>query len=81
LIADWNLDNTDDVRLDWKNSLPVSISAKLALKPSVRMLWRNDPSLQEVPLFGSDGTPMDVNVLAPLKKLDTFFTLALVVNL
>jgi putative salt-induced outer membrane protein YdiY len=76
LVADWNLDNTDDIRLDWKNALPVSISDKLALKPSLRLLWRNDPALEELPLEGSDET-----VRVPLDKLDSFFTLAIVVTL
>jgi hypothetical protein len=29
LVGDWNLDNTDDVRADWYNALPVSISSRL----------------------------------------------------
>ena len=80
-ISDWNLDNTDDVRVDWFNSLPVSISSKLELKPSLRLLWRNEPSLAEVPLFDTGGTDTGSTVLTPLEKLDSIFTLALVVKL
>ena len=40
-IADWNLDNTDDVRIDFTNSLPISISEIFTLKPTLQLLWRN----------------------------------------
>lgn len=81
LVVDWNLDNTDDIRVDWSNALPVSISERLELKPKVRLMWRNDPALKEIPLVPvSGGTPTG-KVLVPLEELDTIFTLALVVNL
>jgi putative salt-induced outer membrane protein YdiY len=81
LIADWNLDNTDDLRLDFANALPIAISAKLAFKPSLQLLWRNEPSLTQVALEDPSGVPTGDTVLVPLEKLDTFFTLALVVKL
>jgi putative salt-induced outer membrane protein YdiY len=81
LVADWNLDNTDDVRLDWYNALPVSISETLQLKPAVRVFWRNAPALTTVPLFDGGGVPTDIDVATPLKSTDTIFTLALVVKL
>jgi putative salt-induced outer membrane protein YdiY len=81
LILDWNLDNTDDVRGDFYNALPIKISEIFTLKPSLQLLWRNDPSLTEVDLFASDGTPVGEKVLIPLKKLDSLFSLTLVVNL
>ncbi|NIN72261.1 MAG: DUF481 domain-containing protein [Gemmatimonadetes bacterium] len=80
-IADWNLDNTEDLRFDFTNSLPIAISAKLALKPSLQLLWRNEPSLTQVALEDLSGIPTGDTVLVPLEKLDTFFTLALVVRL
>ena len=80
LIGDWNLDNTDDLRLGFTNSLPVAITGALSLKPSLKLAWRNEPSLTEVGLAASDGTPTGETVLVPLQKLDTFFTLALVVK-
>lgn len=80
LLADWNLDNSDDVRLDFYNALPVSISETLQLKPALRVFWRNDPALTTIPLVdGGGGDLGTVNV--PLKKTDTIFTLALVVKL
>ena len=80
-LTDWNLDNTDDIRVNWYNALPISISSKLELKPALRLLWRNDPSLTEVPLFDGGGTDTGTTVLAPLDELDTIFTLALVLKI
>lgn len=80
-ILDWNLDNTDDVRADFYNALPIKISEVFTLKPSLQLLWRNDPSLTEVDLFAADGTPVGEQVLIPLKELDSLFSLTLVVNL
>lgn len=81
LVGDLNLDNTDDLRLNFVAALPVSISERLALKPSIQLLWRNDPALVEVPLFGAASTESIGSVRVPLQKLDTFFTLAVVVRL
>ncbi len=81
LTGDWNLDNSDDIRFNWYNALPVSISESLQLKPSVQMLWLNEPSLTNIPLVDGAGVPTGDTVAAPLKKLDTIFTLALVVKL
>ena len=80
-IADWNLDNTEDIRFDFYNALPIKISEVFTLKPSLQLLWRNEPSLTEIDLFANDGTPTGSKVLTPLKNLDTLFSLALVVNL
>lgn len=78
LTGDFNLDNTDDIRLDWYNGLPIDISSVLALKPSLRLMWRNDPALEEVPLFDAPGGTQTGTVLTPLKELDTYFNIALV---
>lgn len=81
LTGDLNLDTTDDVRLDFTNSLPISISSKLAFKPSLQLLWRNDPALKDVDLETPAGEPTGETVPVPLEKLDSFFTVALVVKL
>ena len=81
LIGDLNLDNSDDVRLDWYNALPVSISETLQLKPAIQLLWLNQPALTNVPLLDGAGVPTGDTVTTPLEKLDTVFTLALVVKL
>jgi putative salt-induced outer membrane protein YdiY len=81
LTADWNLDNTDDVRVNVNFGLPILISKKLAFKPLLTLLWRNDPALTTVPLFDSGGTDTGNTVLFPLEKLDTIFTAALVASI
>jgi hypothetical protein len=81
VTADWNLDNTDDVRVIANFGLPISINSKLAFKPALTLQWRNDPALISVPLFDTSGTATGDDVLVPLKELDTIFTAALVVNL
>lgn len=78
-VIDFNLDNTDDVRVNWFAALPVSISSRLELKPSLRVMWRNDPSLEELPLLDGGGAEIGT-VLSPLDEWDTIFTLALVIK-
>ena len=80
LIADWNLSNTDDLRTVFINALPVRISDTFTLKPELRLNWRNQPSLTNVELVDNAGDPIGT-VVTPLNKLDSFFTLALVVTL
>jgi putative salt-induced outer membrane protein YdiY len=77
-IADWNLDNTDDVRIDCKNELPVSVSDHFKLKAGLQLLWRNAPALTSVAVFDTDGVPVGDSVLVPLGELDTIFTVSLV---
>lgn len=81
LVADLNLDNTDDIRLNFVAALPVAISSRLALKPSLQLLWQNEPSFTEVALFTAGTGDPAGKVLIPLQKLDSFFTLAIVVKL
>lgn len=81
LVTDLNIENTDDVRADFTNGLTLAIYRALALKPSLQLLWRNDPALTEIELFASDGTTTGEKVRVPLDRLDTFVTIALVVTL
>lgn len=67
--------------MDFTNSVTVAISNVLALKPSLQLLWRNMPSLTEVELFSSGGTPLGESVLTPLENTDCLFRMALVVTL
>lgn len=80
LIADLNLKETEDRRVDLDNSVTVDINDAIALKPSLRFSWRNLPALRDVPLFTAGGEDTGTVVTAPLKKLDTLFRLALVLN-
>jgi putative salt-induced outer membrane protein YdiY len=81
LTADLNIDDTDDVRMDFTNGVSIAISSALALQPSYQVLWRNAPALTDIELFNTNGTPTGRKVLVPLQKTDSFFTVALVVTL
>ncbi|MGH7503067.1 MAG: DUF481 domain-containing protein [Longimicrobiales bacterium] len=81
LVTDLNIENTDDLRADFTNGLTLAVYSALAVKPSVQLLWRNDPALTEIELYASDGLPTGAKVRVPLDKLDTFVTIALVVTL
>jgi putative salt-induced outer membrane protein YdiY len=81
LVGDWNLDNTNDVRLSLVNAVSVSISSMLALKPALKLLWQNAPSSTQVPLLDNTDTDTGQTVLTPLEKLDSIFTLSLVLKL
>jgi len=80
LITDENLKQTKDLRADWTNALTVSINSNLALKTSYEVLYDNQPSLASIPLLLADGSPSGDKVAVPLKKVDSVFTVALVVN-
>jgi putative salt-induced outer membrane protein YdiY len=81
LVADENLADTEDLRLDWIASISVSITEGLALKTSYQMLFDNQPALLSVPLFDPANNPLDTNVTIPAKKFDNFLTLSLVIKI
>jgi len=81
LTVDWNIDNTDDVRIGFTNALPIAINERLSLKPSLQLLWRNDPALTEVELVSQDGSPTVEKIYVPLQKLDSLFSLTLVLSI
>jgi putative salt-induced outer membrane protein YdiY len=79
-VFDDNLKKMSDWRYDWTNSLTASINKSLALKTSLRLLYAHLPPDQAIPLFEPGGVPTGLNVLVPLKNLDTFFTTSVVIN-
>jgi putative salt-induced outer membrane protein YdiY len=79
LVVHENLDETDDLRADWTNSLQAAMTERLALKVGLQLLWDHLPALAAVPLL-EDGAPTGTVVLAELDELDTLFTAALVVT-
>lgn len=81
LVADENLENSDDFRADWTNGLAVSMTDRLALKTSLQLMFDNQPSLLSVPLFDGGGVATGDNVLTPGDDLDTVLTLTLVIKL
>jgi putative salt-induced outer membrane protein YdiY len=70
----------EDIRADFTNVFTIAISSKLALKPSLQLLWRNAPALTEIDLVPAAGEPATGTVIVPLQKTDSFFKLALVVK-
>ncbi len=80
-IAEENLDETDDFRLDSLTSVAVAMTDRFALQLSLKFLFDNVPSFVEAELL-SPITGLPVGVLVPVQaeKLDTLFNLALVVN-
>ena len=78
LIADENLEETDDLRVDAQFGLHVAMSSTLGLKVNWRLLWDNLPALSEVPLVGPGGVPTGLTVVAPYKELDQGFSVSLV---
>jgi putative salt-induced outer membrane protein YdiY len=81
LIVDDNLEDTEDLRADWLNSLSVSISESLALKTSLQLLFDNQPSMIGVDLESPGGSSTGETVLIDGEELDTVFTVALVIKL
>lgn len=81
LVVDENVENTEDLRADWTNSIAVALSQKLALKTSLQLLYDNLPSLLGVPLVDGTGTPTGTMVSTPGDKVDRILTLTLVIKL
>jgi putative salt-induced outer membrane protein YdiY len=81
LIADENLANTDDLRIDWGASISVALTEGLAFKTSYQMLYDADPALVGVPLLNGASQPSGVDVLTPSEGIDSFLTLSLVIKL
>ncbi len=79
LAVDENLKDTVDLRADMINSLQVAMSRSLALKVSLQLLFDNQPAFANADdpdgLLGAGET-----VRVELEKLDTIFTVSLVVN-
>jgi putative salt-induced outer membrane protein YdiY len=77
LLADENLEDTEDLRLDSQLGLHVAMSSRLGLRLNWRLLWDNQPALAEFPLF-LGGIDTGTTVLAPFKKTDQGFSVSLV---
>ena len=80
LVADENLADTEDLRVDWVGSLTVALTQGLAFKTSYQLVFDNQPALVGVPLFDGGGTQLG-EVRVPSDKVDTFLTLSLVIKL
>lgn len=78
LIADENLEDTDDLRVDAQFGVHVAMSSRLGLKVNWRLLWDNQPAFAEYDLVTPGGIDTGLTVLAPYKELDQGFSVSLV---
>jgi hypothetical protein len=78
-IGDENLQDTDDLRVNWQNALAVSMNQRLALKFGVGLLYDHQPALVKVPLFTLNGAEAG-QVEARAKDLDLQVTASIVIN-
>jgi len=87
LVLDQNLKETKDLRADWFNALEISITELIFLRTSFRILWRNDPLYETLPLYDQSGNPVldgngdPVSVPSQLDPLDTYFLTSLVLKI
>lgn len=80
-IAEENLDETDDFRLDSLTALAVAMTDRLALQLSLKFLFDSLPSFVEADLISpTTGLPLGILVPVQADKLDTLFNVALVVD-
>lgn len=80
LTFDGSFDRRDDIRSDWLNGVTVSLSARIALRSSLRLLFRNRPALEAINLVTPPRDAVIGTVEIPKRKLDTSFTTSLVIN-
>ena len=79
LTTDGSFNTGDDIRADWLNGVGVAINSRMALKSSVRILFRNLPALEALDLL----TPLGIvvgTVDVPKDKVDTNLTTSLVIT-
>jgi hypothetical protein len=81
LAVDENLNDTDDLRVRFANTLGVSMARKLALQVGLLLLYDHQPSLVDVPLFAPDGAATGLTLPVRAATLDTTFTVSFVVTL
>jgi putative salt-induced outer membrane protein YdiY len=82
MVADENLSNTQDLRVDWTSSLSVALSEGLAFSTSYRLLFDNDPARIGVPVLDApNGSPTGTETLVASSGTDGFLTVSLVIKL
>jgi putative salt-induced outer membrane protein YdiY len=81
-LADENLQDTEDLRVQWVTSLTVSMSRRLALKLNYGLSFDNQPSLVDLPLLlrRPGGLLEQGAVRVPARKTDSSATVSLVVS-
>lgn len=79
LTTDGSFETGDDIRLDWLNGVSVAINSRMALKSSVRMLFRNLPALEALDLRTPGGVVIGTVDFAK-NQVDTNITTSLVIS-
>ena len=79
LTADGSFETGDDIRFDWLNAVGVAMNSRVALKSSVRVLFRNLPALEVLPLRTPEGIVVG-SVEVPKGTVDTNLTTSLVIT-
>ena len=79
LTTDGSFETGDDIRMDWLNGVSVAINNRVALKSSVRVLYRNLPALESLALRTPEGATIG-SVDVPKKKTDMNLTTSLVIT-
>tara|TARA_Y100000588_G_scaffold320059_1_gene350439 strand:+ start:1178 stop:2059 length:882 start_codon:yes stop_codon:yes gene_type:complete len=80
LLADENLSDVSDFRIDFVNSIAVNLVSQLALKFSWQLLYDFQPSLIAIPLVNFKNIPSGSIVNIDLDRMDNLITFALVAN-
>ena len=91
LVYDYNVDETDDWRAAWVNSLAVYMTKRLALKVALLLQYANSPALADPqgivddmgnPVYTIPADPTSPQLMGSpqLDELDTIFTTSLVIN-
>ena len=79
MTMDLSFGEGDHIRLDWLNGISVAVNSNIALKSSIRMLFRNVPALEALVLQSPEGVVIG-SVDAPKEKIDTNITTSLVIT-
>lgn len=80
LTADGSFVEANDIRTDWLNGVSVTVNSNIALKSSVRLLFRNVPALEAIDLKLPVVGVVVGTVEVPKNKVDTSFTTSLVIT-
>lgn len=81
-ILDENLDETDDWRVEFMNSVSVTMTKHLSLKAGLTIYYDNQPALLPVTLLDESGVPVPGAAPVPfeLDEWDSIFTTSLVIG-
>ncbi len=80
LTFDGSFVTGNDIRLDSLNGITVSITDTVALKASLRLLYRNVPALEDIDLKDPESGIVIGKVIVSKEKLDSTFATSLVIS-